>query len=102
MKELYLLNIQDKLSLKGVEETKLTVYPKGTVLGVFRSGILRHSFPVCITAHSVTINQDLKAFRIDETKIKKLYFLFYLDIMQDMVLSIARKKGVTVEKKKYI
>ena len=97
MKELYLLNIQDKLSLKGVEETKLTVFPKGTVLGVFRSGILRHSFPVCITAHSVTINQDLKAFRIDETKIKKLYFLFYLDIMQDMVLSIARKKGVTVE-----
>lgn len=97
MKELYLLNIKDKLSRKGVEETKLTVYPKGTVLGVFRSGILRHSFPVCITAHPVTINQDLKAFRINETKTKKLYFLFYLDIMQDLVLSIARKKGVTVE-----
>lgn len=97
MKELYLLNIQDKLSQKGVEETKLTVFPKGTILGVFRSGILRHSFPVCITAHPVTINQDLKAFCIDEKKIKKLYFLFYLDIMQDMVLNIARKKGVTVE-----
>lgn len=97
MKELYLLNIQDKLTKKGVDETKLTVYPKGTILGVFRSGILRHSFPICITAHPVTINQDLKAFCIDEKKTKKLYFLFYIDIMQDMVLNIARKKGVTVE-----
>lgn len=97
MKELYLLNIQDKISKKGVEETKLIVYPKGTILGVFRSGILRHSFPICITAHPVTINQDLKAFCIDEKKTKKLYFLFYLDIMQDMVLNIASKKGVTVE-----
>lgn len=97
MKELYLLNIKDKLTQKGVEETKLTVYPKGTILAVFRSGILRHSFPICITAHPVTINQDLKALYIDEYKTNKLYFLFYLDIMQDMVLNIARKKGVTVE-----
>lgn len=97
MKETYLINIQDKLTLKGVEESKLTVYPKGTLLGVFRSGILRHSFPVCITAHPVTINQDLKAFGIDVEKIKRLYFLFYLNTLQDIVLNIAMKKGVTVE-----
>ena len=97
MKETYLINIQDKLTLKGVEESKLMVYPKGTLLGVFRSGILRHSFPVCITAHPVTINQDLKAFGIDVEKIKRLYFLFYLNTLQDIVLNIAMKKGVTVE-----
>ena len=97
MKETYLINIQDKLTLKGVEESKLTIYPKGTLLGVFRSGILRHSFPVCITAHPVTINQDLKAFGIDVEKIKRLYFLFYLNTLQDIVLNIAMKKGVTVE-----
>jgi type I restriction enzyme S subunit len=97
MKELYLSNIQDKLSQKGVEDTKLKVYPQGTILGVFRSGILRHSFPVCITTHPVTINQDLKAFGIDERKVNKLYFLFYLNLLQDIVLSVAMKKGVTVE-----
>lgn len=97
MKETYLINIQDKLTLKGVEESKLTVYPKGTILGVFRSGILRHSFPVSITAHPVTINQDLKAFGLDGKKTKKLYFLFYLNMLQDIVLNIAMKKGVTVE-----
>ena len=97
MKETYLINIQDKLTLKGVEESKLEVYPKGTILGVFRSGILRHSFPVSITAHPVTINQDLKAFGLDVKKIKKLYFLFYLSTLQDIVLNIAMKKGVTVE-----
>ena len=97
MKEIYLINIQDKLTLKGVEESKITVYPKGTLLGVFRSGILRHSFPVCITAYPVAINQDLKAFGIDVKKIKKLFFLFYLDTLQDIVLYIAMKKGVTVE-----
>lgn len=97
MKETYLINIQDKLTLKGVEESKLEVYPKGTILGVFRSGILRHSFPVSITAYPVTINQDLKAFGLDVKKIKKLYFLFYLSTLQDIVLNIAMKKGVTVE-----
>ena len=97
MKELYLSNIQDKLSQKGVAETNMKVYPQGTILGVFRSGILRHSFPVCITAHPVTINQDLKAFGIDEEKVNKLYFLFYLNLLQDIVLNVAMKKGVTVE-----
>ena len=97
MKELYLSNIQDKLSQKGVAETNMKVYPQGTILGVFRSGILRHSFPVCITAHPVTINQDLKAFGIDEVKVNKLYFLFYLNLLQDIVLNVAMKKGVTVE-----
>lgn len=97
MKEDYLHNIKDKLSLKGVEETKMKIYPKGTLLGVFRSGILRHSFPICITDSPVTINQDLKAIIVNESKIQKEYFFFYLNILQDVVLNIAQKKGVTVE-----
>ena len=97
MKELYLLNIQDKLTQKGVNESKLRIYPKWTILGVFRSSILRHSFPICVTAHPVTINQDIKAFSIDGKKTKKLYFMFYLNLLQDIVLNVAMKKGVTVE-----
>ena len=97
MKELYLENIKDRLSNYGVEHSKLRVYPAGTILGVFRSGILRHSFPICITTTPVTINQDLKAIGIDETLIAKKFFLYYLDLLQDLVLNLCCKKGVTVE-----
>ena len=91
-------NVNGDISISSVlDESKLKVYPKRTILGVFRSGILRHSFPVCVTAHPVTINQDLKAFSIDGKKIKKLYFTFYLNLLQDMVLNVSMKKGVTVE-----
>jgi restriction endonuclease S subunit len=97
MKEDYLHNIKDKLSLKGVVETKMKIYPKGTLLGVFRSGILRHSFPICITDYPVAINQDLKAIIVNESKIQKEYFFYYLNSLQDLVLNTAQKKGVTVE-----
>lgn len=97
MKEDYLHIIKDKLSYKGVKETKMKIYPKGTLLGVFRSGILRHSFPICITDYPVTINQDLKAIIVNESKIQKEYFFFYLNTLQDLVLNTAQKKGVTVE-----
>ena len=97
MKELYLKTIKDKLSNYGVEYSKLRVYPTGTILGVFRSGILRRSFPICITTTPVTINQDLKAIGVDETIIAKKFFLYYLDLLQDLVLSLCCKKGVTVE-----
>lgn len=97
MKELYLSNISDKISFKGIEETGLKVYPEGTLLGVFRSGILRHSFPICLTTVPTTINQDLKAIGIDETKILKHYFLLYIDALQTLVLEHSQKKGVTVE-----
>lgn len=97
MKEDYLHNIKDKLSLKGVVETKMKIYPKGTLLGVFRSGILRHSFPICITNYPVAINQDLKAIIVNESKIQKEYFFYYLNSLQDLVLNTAQKKGVTVE-----
>ena len=97
MKELYLKTIKDKLSNYGVEYSKLRVYPTGTILGVFRSGILRHSFPICITTTPVTINQDLKAIGVNETIIAKKFFLYYLYLLQDLVLSLCCKKGVTVE-----
>ena len=97
MKELYLENIKDRLSNYGVKHSKLRVYPAGTILGVFRSGILRHSFPICITTTPVTINQDLKAIGVDETLIAKKFFLYYLDLLQDLVLNLCCKKGVTVE-----
>lgn len=97
MKEFHLKTIADKLSHKGVSESKLKVYPPGTILGVFRSGILRHSFPICITEVPVTINQDIKAIGVNTRIISPYYLLYYLSTLQDLVLERAQKKGVTVE-----
>ena len=97
MKELFLENVQDKITEKGITEGNMKVYPVGTILGVFRSGILRHSFPVTLTKIETTINQDLKALGVEETMVKKEYFLFYLNTFQKFVLERAQKFGVTVE-----
>ncbi len=97
MKELFLENVQDKITEKGVTEGKMKVYPVGTILGVFRSGILRHSFPVTLTKIETTINQDLKAIGVDETMVIKEYFLFFLKTFQKFILERAQKFGVTVE-----
>lgn len=97
MKSLFLDSVQDKITEKATTEAKLEVYPKGTILGVFRSGILRHSFPVAITQMETTINQDLKAIGVNEEVVLKEYFLFYLKTFQKMILERAQKFGVTVE-----
>jgi restriction endonuclease S subunit len=97
MKSLFLDSAQDKITEKAIKEAKLKVYPKGTMLGVFRSGILRHSFPVTLTQMETTINQDLKAIGVNENVILKEYFLFYLKTFQKMILERAQKFGVTVE-----
>lgn len=97
MKSLFLNSVRDKITEKAVNETKLEVYPKGTLLGVFRSGILRHSFPVTLTQIETAINQDLKAIGVNEEVVLKEYFLFYLKTFQKMILERAQKFGVTVE-----
>ncbi|MBV5312798.1 MAG: restriction endonuclease subunit S [Prolixibacteraceae bacterium] len=97
MKELYLKSAQDKITKLAVKEGGLKVYPKGTLLGVFRSGILRHSFPVALTEAETAINQDLKAMGINEEIVLKNYFLNYLNVFQKMILERSQKEGVTVE-----
>lgn len=97
MKSLFLDSVQDKITEKAVKEAKLKVYPKGTILGVFRSGILRHSFPVTLTQMKTAINQDLKAIGVNEEIVLKEYVLFYLKTFQKMILERAQKFGVTVE-----
>jgi len=97
MKELFLENVKDKITYKAVTEARMKVYPKETIICVFRSGILRHSFPISMTKIETTINQDLKAIGVDENMISKEYFLYYLKTFQKLILHRSQKTGVTVE-----
>lgn len=97
MKELYLKESEDKITDFAVNNAGMKVHPKGSILGVFRSGILRHSFPVAILEAPATINQDLKAMNFNNSIVKNEYMLFYLNTFQELILEQAQKTGVTVE-----
>lgn len=88
---------EDKISEMAVKEAGMKVYPKGTILSVFRSGILQHSFPTAITQIETAINQDLKAYSLKEDLIDKYYYLFFVHTFKKYILSLASKKSVTVE-----
>lgn len=87
----------DKITDKAVKEAGMKIFDTGVLLGVFRSGILRHSFPIALTKIPVTINQDLKAIVVNENFVLQKYLLYFLHLMQDYVLENSVKYGVTVE-----
>jgi len=88
---------QDHITQIAVQEAGMKVFPEGIFLSVFRSGILRHSFPTAITKIKTTINQDIKAYAVNEDIINKYYFLYFIHTFKDVVLKKASKKSVTVE-----
>lgn len=88
---------EDAITQKAVEESNMKIYPKGTILSVFRSGILRHSFPTMITEIETTINQDIKAYDLNEKKILKEYYCHFISVFSEYILAESSKKGVTVE-----
>lgn len=94
---LYLEDSEDKITTSAIDNGGMKLFPKGTILGVFRSGILRRAFPVMLTEVETTINQDLKAMEVDPERAETLYFFYYLNLFQQMILEGASKVGVTVE-----
>lgn len=88
---------EDTITDYAIEHAGMKVFKAGVILGVFRSGILRHSFPVAMTKIPVAINQDLKAIEVNTKLIDKYFLLHYLSIMQKYVLEKCSKVGVTVE-----
>lgn len=52
---------QDHVSPKALEETRLPLVARNSLLVVVRGMILAHSFPVAVTTREVTLNQDMKS-----------------------------------------
>ena len=51
----------DHITKEAIANSTTNLVPKGSVLMVIRSGILKHDLPVSINAVPVTINQDMNA-----------------------------------------
>ncbi|WP_196160724.1 restriction endonuclease subunit S [Reinekea sp. G2M2-21] len=96
MKSKYLKDTKDKISFQAALTGGAKIYPKGSILFVVRSGILKHSFPVSLTNVATAVNQDLKVIE----PIKYMSSEFLLNLLrskQSEILHDCTKEGTTVD-----
>jgi type I restriction enzyme S subunit len=97
MKTQWMKDTQDYITELGLQNSSTNLIEEGTLLIVFRSGILKHSIPISINLVPVTLNQDMKSFHpIDERIITRYLFYFILGNEENLLLDWS-KQGVTVE-----
>ena len=94
MKQKYLSESLMKISLKASEELQL--FPSGTLLMVVRSGILKHTLPLCVLTQEATINQDLKAFTLFDNEMSE-YVYWMLKGLQPEIITRYTKHVTTVD-----
>ena len=94
MKCSHITNSLMKITDKALEI--MTIYERGTLLVVTRSGILRHTLPISILEAPATVNQDLKAI---SPHIKDLSEYLYIVIKanEHFILKEYHKDGTTVD-----
>ena len=81
------------LTQEALEKTTAKYVPKGTVIVVVRSGILKHDLPVAIAANPVVINQDLKAFQ-PRPEFTSQYLAWAIKSKEDYLLRMTRAMTV--------
>jgi type I restriction enzyme, S subunit len=85
----------DKITIDAIENSTAQLIPKGSILFVVRSGILRRTLPVAITISDVTVNQDLKALIPNDVSAD--YIFYYVQAKNDDIRRTCSKDGTTVE-----
>jgi type I restriction enzyme, S subunit len=96
MKAPVINDTEDHISAEGVAAATLAMVPADSVLVVVRSGILRHTLPVALSAVPLCINQDLKALLPAET-VNAPYLAYTLTGLARVILVECRKLGATVD-----
>jgi len=94
MKKERIDSTQVTLSDKGASE--LTLYPKGCIVMVTRSGILRRLLPVAILGRPSTVNQDQKVVIPKDSSLSEWLLRFFQGSDQ-RIRSDFGKDGTTVE-----
>ena len=94
MKQKYISDTGCKVSKKGASE--LHLLPKGSLIMVTRSGILRRTFPIAIASKPLTINQDQRAIEFFNSEMSE-YIYCCLKSFEPIILRDYRKTGTTVE-----
>ena len=100
MKSPVITDSELKITKEGVSGSSAKFIPPRSILIVARSGILRHTLPVCINEAECTVNQDIKVF-IPNERTSSEYAQHMLKGYESFILSELVKGGVTVESLKY-
>lgn len=87
---------EDRITEEAVRSSATRMVPAGSVLVVVRSGILRHSIPVAITARPVALNQDMKALILNG-ECDPRFLKYVIRGSQRALLRAWTKTGATVE-----
>ena len=89
MKSDIIVDSIEHITQVAIDNSSTKIIPPKSVLIVIRSGILKHTLPVCINKSRVTINQDLKALVLDE-RCKAIYLQYLLKALEKDILSGVR------------
>lgn len=85
----------DKITSDAIENSSTKLIPKGSILFVVRSGILRRTLPIALTVSDVTVNQDLQA--LTPKDVLPDYVYWYVSAKNDDIRKTCSKDGTTVE-----
>ena len=94
MKCSHITNSLMKITDKALEG--MTLYKKGTLLVVTRSGILRHTLPLSILEKPATVNQDLKTISPHIQELSE-YLYVIIKANERIILKEYHKDGTTVD-----
>lgn len=97
MKSAVIEDAEDHISEAAVQASATSLVPAGTVLCVVRSGILKHSLPVAITARPMCFNQDIVALACDLERLDPKFLFWSLKGRSAEILAEGVKPGVTVQ-----
>ena len=96
-KDMKFAHIADSLlKISDAALDQMTIYGKGTLLIVTRSGILRHTFPIAILDTEATVNQDVKAISCVLSHIHT-YLYYVIKAQEQVILKDYHKDGTTVD-----
>jgi len=97
MKVEQVTDAEEHITREGLESSATNLVPPGQVLMVVRSGILKHTIPVAINEVQVALNQDMKAITFELGRCNSLFFLRWVQGLNEYLLLEWRKQGATVE-----
>jgi type I restriction enzyme S subunit len=89
-----------KITAAGLKETRLELYPPGSLFIVARSGILKRTLPVAINHIPAAANQDMKVL-VPYLKGGERYLQIMFRGLTDFLLKELVKTGTTVQSLKY-
>jgi len=96
MKRRVIVETEDCITEEAVANSATSYVEPGSPLLVVRSGILRHTLPVAIAGRRLTINQDMKAFRLSD-RVMSRFLVYWIEGQSSELLLEWRQFGATVE-----